>query len=163
LGFLPRAGSFLGRALRRLPGNMHMFCERPLLTGQRGSGIDLDTSVIGSHAARKRFQEPRGLRSQTPCIGNCRPRPYSGRMLADETLAVHYARKGGGGAARGGGGEEGGAGGRGLIQTMSVHMCSGVSTYHTGADRRRLSRVLDYIAEHLEGYSYARHLASIAR
>ena len=126
-----------------VPGIMHMY----LSTGHFSPdsvGIDLDTSVIGSQRHESGFQDPLVAQIAYAIASELQTQTSSGRLLA-ETLASTLAVR--------------------LVQNHVSPSCAQAFPLITqkGLDRRRLSRVLDYIADHLEGDLTLDHLASIAR
>ncbi|MDB5607350.1 MAG: hypothetical protein JWP25_4250, partial [Bradyrhizobium sp.] len=106
-------------------------------------GIDLDTSVIGSQRHESGFQDPLVAQIAYAIASELQTQTSSGRLLA-ETLASTLAVR--------------------LVQNHVSPSCAQAFPLTTqGLDRRRLSRVLDYIADNLEGDLTLDHLASIAR
>jgi AraC family transcriptional regulator len=106
-------------------------------------GVDLDKSVIASLRYESGFKDPLLAGIASAIVSELKAPTSAGRLLA-ETLASSLAAR--------------------LVQNH-VNPSSAQSfphITHEGLDRRRLSRVLDYIEANLEGDLTLDHLASIA-
>ena len=126
-----------------VPGIMHMYLSTSHFSLE-SVGIDLDVSAIGSLRHESGFQDPLVAQIAYAIASELQTQTSSGRLLA-ETLASTLAVR--------------------LVQNHVSPSCAPAFQLITqgGLDRRRLSRVLDYIANHLEGDLTLDHLASIAR
>jgi AraC family transcriptional regulator len=98
-------------------------------------GADLDKSFNGSLRYEGGFQDPPLLEIASALVAQLQNQTSAGRLAA-ETLACSLAAR--------------------LVQRHSLRTTPG------GLDRRRLSRVLDYIEANLEGDLTLDNLASIA-
>jgi AraC family transcriptional regulator len=106
-------------------------------------GVDLDESVVGSLRYESGFQDPLVVGIASAIVSELKTQTSAGRLLA-ETLACKLAAR--------------------LVQNyVSPSPAQAFSRItQKGLDRRRLSRVLDYIEANLEGDLTVGHLASIA-
>jgi AraC family transcriptional regulator len=125
-----------------VPGILHIYLSSSHFSPS-GLGIDLDTTGIASPSYLRSFQDPLLAEIAYAIASELRVETSGGRLLA-ETLASSLAAR--------------------LIQN---HFCrSDVRAIPRitpeGLDRRRLSRVLDYISANLEGDLTIDRLASIA-
>jgi AraC family transcriptional regulator len=125
-----------------LPGILHIYLP-PSHFSPASLGIDLDESVIASLRYESGFQDPLLAEIAYAIAAELQTQTSAGSLLA-ETLASSLAAR--------------------LIQS---HVGSSSAqalplTTHEGLDRRRLSRVLDYIEANLLGDLTVDRLASIA-
>src|SRR5208282_6345966 len=106
-------------------------------------GVDLDKSVIGSLRYESGFKDPLVAGIASAIVSELQTQTSAGRLLA-ETLAASLAAR--------------------LVQNHVSPSPAHASPRITqeGLDRRRLSRVLDYVEANLEDNLTLDHLASIA-
>jgi AraC family transcriptional regulator len=106
-------------------------------------GVDLDESMVASLRYESGFQDPLVAGIASALVSELKTQTSSGRLLA-ETLACSLAAR--------------------LVQNHFSPSRAQAFPRITqeGLDRRRLSRVLDYIEANLEGDLTINHLASIA-
>jgi AraC family transcriptional regulator len=125
----------------RVPEILHIYLPSSHFSSD-SLGLDLDKSVIASLRYESGFQDPL-LAEISYAIGSELQTPTSAGRLLVETLASSLAAR--------------------LVQN---HVSSPAQVFpritREGLDRRRLSRVLDYIEANLEGDLTIDHLASIA-
>jgi AraC family transcriptional regulator len=125
----------------RVPEILHIYLPSSHFSPD-SLGLDLDKSVIASLRYESGFQDPL-LAEISYAIGSELQTPTSAGRLLVETLASSLAAR--------------------LVQN---HVSSPAQVFpritREGLDRRRLSRVLDYIEANLEGDLTIDHLASIA-
>jgi len=125
-----------------MPEVLHIYLPRRHFTPE-GLGVDLDQSVIESLRFENSFEDPLLAEIGYAIAAELETQTSAGRVLAD-TLASSLAAR--------------------LIQRYvsrsPTHLKSLVA--EEGLDRRRLSRVLDYIEANLEGNLTLDELASIA-
>jgi AraC family transcriptional regulator len=124
-----------------VPGILHIYLPSSLFSSN-SLGIDIDKSVIASLRYQSGFQDPLMVGIAAAIVSELRTQTSAGRLLA-ETLACSLAAR--------------------LVQN---HVSpSPVRDFRRitqgGLDRRRLSRVLEYINANLEGDLTIDHLASI--
>jgi len=125
-----------------VPGILHIYLPSSHFSPD-SIGVDLDRSVTASLRYESGFQDPLLAGIASAIVAELQTQTSAGRLLA-ETLASSIAAR--------------------LVQN---HLSpSPAQTFlrlaQEGLDRRRLSRVLDYIEAHLEGDLTIDHLASIA-
>jgi AraC family transcriptional regulator len=124
-----------------VPGILHVYLPSSLFSSN-SLGIELDKSVIALLRYQSGFQDPLVVGIAAAIVSELQIQTSAGRLLA-ETLACSLAAR--------------------LVQN---HVSpSPVRAFRRitqgGLDRRRLSRVLEYIAANLEGDLTIDHLASI--
>jgi AraC family transcriptional regulator len=123
-----------------LPQVLHVYLP-PNLFSSTSLGIDLNESVIASLRYESSFQDPLLAEIAYAIASELESPTSSGRLLA-ETLACSLAAR--------------------LVQNHVSSPPAQALPTQEGLDRRRLSRVLDYIEANLEGDLSVDHLASIA-
>jgi AraC family transcriptional regulator len=125
-----------------VPGILHIYLPSSHFS-PNSLGVNLDKSVIGSLRYESGFKDPL-LASIASAIESELRTPTSAGRLLDETLAASLAAR--------------------LVQNHVSPSPAQVfpRITHEGLDRRRLSRVLDYVEANLEGDLTLDHLASIA-
>jgi AraC family transcriptional regulator len=125
----------------RVPGILHIYLPSSHFS-PNSLGVDLDKSVIASLRYESGFQDPLLAEIAYAIASELQIQSSAGRLLV-ETLASSLAAR--------------------LVQN---HVSSPAQVFpritQEGLDRRRLSRVLDYIEANLEGDLTIDHLASIA-
>jgi AraC family transcriptional regulator len=123
-----------------MPGILHIYLP-PSHFSPNSLGVDIDKSVIASLRYESGFQGP--LLAEIAYATELKTQTAAGRLLA-ETLACSLAAR--------------------LVQNHVSSSPAQASPRITkeGLDRRRLSRVLDYLEANLEGDVTLDHLASIA-
>jgi AraC family transcriptional regulator len=125
-----------------VPGILHIYLPTSHFSPD-SLGIDVDGSVIASLRFERGFHDPLLAGIAYAIVSELENQTPAGRLLA-ETLAASLAAR--------------------LVQnhvgTTTARALS--PTTQEGLDRRRLSRVLDYIAANLEGDLTVHDLASIA-
>jgi len=125
-----------------VPGILHIYLP-PSHFSPNSLGVDLDKSVIASLRYESGFQDPLLAEIAYAIVSELQTQTAAGRLLA-ETLACSLAAR--------------------LVQNHVSSSPAQASPRITkeGLDRRRLSRVLDYLEANLEGDLTLDHLASIA-
>jgi len=127
-----------------LPGILHIYLS-PSRFSPAALGVDLDQSVVASLGYQKSFQDPLLAEIAYAIASELENPTAAGRLLAD-ALATSLAAR--------------------LVQThLQNHLAlprACRSAACKALDRRRLARVLDYIAANLESDLTNDHLASIA-
>jgi len=125
-----------------VPGILHIYLP-PSHFSPNSLGVDLDKSVIASLRYESSFHDPLLAEIAYAIASELQIQTSAGRLLA-ETLASSLAAR--------------------LVQNHVSPSPAQVFPYvrQGGLDRRRLSRVLDYIESNLEGDLTVDHLASIA-
>jgi AraC family transcriptional regulator len=125
----------------RVPEILHIYLPSSHFSPD-SLGLDLDKSVIASLRYESGFQDPLLAEIAYAIASELQTQTSAGRLLV-ETLASSLAAR--------------------LVQN---HVSSPAQVFpritQEGLDRRRLSRVLDYIEANLEGDLTVDHLASIA-
>jgi len=125
-----------------MPGVLHIYLPRSHFTPE-GLGVDLDQSVVESLRFESSFDDPLLAEMGYAIAAELETQTSAGRVLAD-TLASSLAAR--------------------LLQRYVSRSPAHAKTLvvQEGLDRRRLSRVLEYIAANLEGNLTLDELASIA-
>lgn len=125
-----------------MPAVLHIYLPRRHFTPE-GLGVDLDQSVIDSLRFESSFEDPLLAEIGYAIAAELETQTSAGRVLADtlaSSLAARLVQK--------------------YVSRSPTHLKSLVA--EEGLDRRRLSRVLDYIEANLEGSLTLDELASIA-
>jgi AraC family transcriptional regulator len=125
-----------------LPGILHLYLPASHFS-PNGLGVDLDKSVIGSLRHESGFQDPLLAEIAYAIVSELQTQTSAGGLLVESLASSTAAR---------------------LIQNhVSPSPAQAIPRITRGGlDRRRLSRVLDYIGVNLEGDLTLDHLASIA-
>jgi AraC family transcriptional regulator len=125
-----------------VPGILHIYLPSSAFS-QSSLGIDIDQSVIASLRYESGFKDPLLAEIAYAIVSELRTETAAGRLLA-ETLASTLAAR--------------------LVQNHVGPLPARAfpRTNPEGLDRRRLSRVLDYIEANLQGDLTVNRLASIA-
>ena len=140
-GFLPPVYGKISSISPIVPGILHIYLPSSHFS-RNSLGVDLDKSVIASLRYESSFQDPLLAEIAYAIASELQTQTSGGRLLV-ETLASSLAAR--------------------LVQN---HVSSPAQVLpritQEGLDRRRLSRVLDYIEANLESDLTVDHLASIA-
>ena len=124
-----------------VPGILHVYLPSSHFS-PNSLGIDVDQSLIASLRYERGFQDPLVAEIAYAIVSELQSQTPAGGLLA-ETLASSLAAR--------------------LVQNhVSTTTARASPTTQVGLDRRRLSRVLDYMEANLEGDLTVHNLASIA-